>query len=186
MFGRPNGLAILSDVRTACLDVRTSEKSVTTTIPSPHLSPLPPLAAAAGPLLRALPATQVNQSTGPFHALLCVGQFFSPEADAEGAPGDVADYLEGRAAVPIPTTSPATTARRRRGCCRRQPLVLDPHGYDPVVAELVAEIKPRYHIAGTKGVFYSREQYVNDSSAHLPALLDLLLLETKKSRAQHK
>ena len=40
---------------------------------------------------------------GPFHALLCVGQFFSPEADAEGAPGDVADYLEGRTAVPIPT-----------------------------------------------------------------------------------
>ena len=46
---------------------------------------------------------QVNQSTGPFHALLCVGQFFSPEGDAEGAPGDVADYIEGLASVPIPT-----------------------------------------------------------------------------------
>jgi len=32
-----------------------------------------------------------------------VGQFFSPEGDAEGAPGDVADYIEGLASVPIPT-----------------------------------------------------------------------------------
>nr|UBY07291.1 NBS-LRR disease resistance protein [Dasypyrum villosum] len=47
---------------------------------------------------------EVNQSTGPFHALLCVGQFFSPEvAEGDSPPGDVADYLEGRAAVPIPT-----------------------------------------------------------------------------------
>ncbi|ONM54608.1 Zinc finger CCCH domain-containing protein 64 [Zea mays] len=45
----------------------------------------------------------VNQSTGPFHALLCVGQFFSPEGAAEGSPEDVTDYLEGRASVPIPT-----------------------------------------------------------------------------------
>jgi hypothetical protein len=46
----------------------------------------------------------VNQSTGPFNALLCVGQFFSPEVGEEDSPpGDVADYLEGRAAVPIPT-----------------------------------------------------------------------------------
>lgn len=44
--------------------------------------------------------SQVNQSTGPFHALLCVGQFFSPDGEAEG---DVADYIEGRAAVPIRT-----------------------------------------------------------------------------------
>lgn len=46
----------------------------------------------------------MNQSTGPFHALLCVGQFFPPEAaEGDSPPGDVADYLEGRAAVPIPT-----------------------------------------------------------------------------------
>jgi hypothetical protein len=44
---------------------------------------------------------QVNQSTGPFHALLCVGQFFSPDGD--NGEGDFTDYIDGRAAVPIPT-----------------------------------------------------------------------------------
>lgn len=43
-------------------------------------------------------AWQVNQSTGPFHALFCVGQFFSDESEEE-----VSDYVEGRASVPIPT-----------------------------------------------------------------------------------
>ncbi|XP_047080206.1 zinc finger CCCH domain-containing protein 59-like [Lolium rigidum] len=46
--------------------------------------------------------TRVNQSTGPFHALLCVGQFFSPEvAEEDIPPRDVADCLEGRADMPI-------------------------------------------------------------------------------------
>ncbi|KAL6846334.1 hypothetical protein ACP4OV_023782 [Aristida adscensionis] len=210
----------------------------------------------------------VNQSTGPFHALLCVGQFFSPEGDAEG---DVADYLEGRAAVPIPTyftgdygpaaprllSKAAADARGFApggieispnlfwlrgsnrftlhglsvvylsgkkgpggpGCYSQDDVdalralaeepgivdlfltnewpsgvvngadtssvpsqILDPHGYDPVVAELVAEIKPRYHIAGTKGVFYSREPYVNDSAAHVTRFIGLANVGNKEKQ----
>ncbi|GJM98972.1 hypothetical protein PR202_ga16026 [Eleusine coracana subsp. coracana] len=216
----------------------------------------------------------VNQSTGPFHALLCVGQFFSPDGEAEG---DVADYIDGRAAVPIPTyftgdygpaaprlLSKAAAAARGfspggieicpnlfwlrgsnrftlhglsvvylsgkqgpggLGCYSQDdvdalralaeepghrfvldisffPLliskltgvvsgadtsnvpnqVLDPHGYDSVVAELVAEIKPRYHIAGTKGVFYSREPYGNDSAAHVTRFIGLANVGNKEKQ----
>ncbi|KAM0892668.1 hypothetical protein ACQ4PT_025596 [Festuca glaucescens] len=227
----------------------------------------------------------VNQSTGPFNALLCVGQFFSPEVGEEDSPpGDFADYLEGRAAVPIPTyftgdygpTAPrllskaAADARGfapggiqicpnlfwlrgsalfnlhglsvaylsgKRGLggpgCYSQddvdalralaeepgivdlfltypllapltkldgtnewpagvvngadtskvpPQVLEPQGYDPVVAELVTEIKPRYHIAGTKGVFYSREPYVNDSSLHVTRFIGLANVGNKEKQ----
>lgn len=42
----------------------------------------------------------MNQSTGPFDALLCVGQFF---ADSPDLPDELSDYVDGRAAVPIPT-----------------------------------------------------------------------------------
>ncbi|TVU09313.1 hypothetical protein EJB05_42777 [Eragrostis curvula] len=210
----------------------------------------------------------VNQSTGPFHALLCVGQFFSPDGDAEG---DVADYIDGRAAVPIPTyftgdygpaaprlLSKAAAAARGfspdgieicpnlfwlrgsnrftlhglsvvylsgkkgpggPGCYSQDDVdalralaeepgivdlfltnewpsgvvngadtsnvpnqVLDPHGYDPVVAELVAEIKPRYHIAGTKGVFFSREPYLNDSAAHVTRFIGLANVGNKEKQ----
>ncbi|KAL6599316.1 hypothetical protein ACP70R_045810 [Stipagrostis hirtigluma subsp. patula] len=185
--------------------------------------------------------TLVNQSTGPFHALLCVGQFFSPDGDAEG---DVADYLEGRAAVPIPTyftgdygpAAPRLLSKAAadahgfapggieiclnlfwlrgsnrftlhglsvvylsgrkgpggpgcysqddvdalRALAEEPGIVLDPHGYDPVVAELVAEIKPRYHVAGTKGVFYSREPYVNDSAAHVTRFIGLANVGNKE------
>ncbi|ONM54603.1 Zinc finger CCCH domain-containing protein 64 [Zea mays] len=201
----------------------------------------------------------VNQSTGPFHALLCVGQFFSPEGAAEGSPEDVTDYLEGRASVPIPTyftgdygpaaprlLSKAAAGARgfapggieicpnvfwlrgsnrftlhglsvvylsgRKGLggpgCYSQDdvdalralaeepgiddlfltypffpyTVLDPNGYDPIVAELVAEIKPRYHIAGTKGVFYSREPYVNDSAAHVTRFIGLANVGNKEKQ----
>ncbi|CAD6219588.1 unnamed protein product [Miscanthus lutarioriparius] len=188
----------------------------------------------------------VNQSTGPFHALLCVGQFFSPEGDAEGAPGDVADYIEGRASVPIPTyftgdygpSAPRLLSKAAAGArgfapggieicpnlfwlrgsnrftlhglsvvylsgrkglggpgCYSQDdvdalralaeepgIVLGPNGYDPIVAELVAEIKPRYHIAGTKGVFYSREPYVNDSAAHVTRFIGLANVGNKEKQ----
>lgn len=60
--------------------------------------------------------------------------------------------------------------------------VLDPNGYDPIVAELVAEIKPRYHIAGTKGVFYSREPYVNDSAAHVTRFIGLANVGNKEKQ----
>ncbi|KAL5201133.1 hypothetical protein ABZP36_035487 [Zizania latifolia] len=213
----------------------------------------------------------VNQSTGPFHVLLCVGQFFSSDAgDGEGN-GDVADYLEGRAAVPIPTyftgdygpAAPRLLAKAAAGArgfspggiqicnnlfwlrgsarftlhglsvvylsgkkgpggpgCYSQDdvdalqalaeepgivdlfltnewpagvtngadtsnvpsQILDPHGYDLVVAELVAEIKPRYHIAGSKGVFYAREPYINDSAAHFTRFIGLANVGNKEKQ----
>ncbi|KAK1306991.1 Zinc finger CCCH domain-containing protein 64 [Acorus calamus] len=44
--------------------------------------------------------SSVNKSTGPFDALLCVGQFFpdSPDGLAE-----LSDLVEGRLPLPIPT-----------------------------------------------------------------------------------
>ncbi|KAK9101307.1 hypothetical protein Scep_024737 [Stephania cephalantha] len=51
--------------------------------------------------------------------------------------------------------------------------VKDSSGCDPVVSKLVAEIKPRYHIAGTKGIFYAREPYSNDNVPHVTRFLGL-------------
>ncbi|PIA43027.1 hypothetical protein AQUCO_02000462v1 [Aquilegia coerulea] len=51
--------------------------------------------------------------------------------------------------------------------------VTDPAGSDPTISELVAEIKPRYHIAGTKGVYYAREPYSNTESSHVTRFLGL-------------
>jgi hypothetical protein len=47
----------------------------------------------------------VNKSTGPFDALFCVGQFFhqTQPQSPDGELGELSDYLQGRAAVPIPT-----------------------------------------------------------------------------------
>ncbi|KAK4774286.1 hypothetical protein SAY86_009221 [Trapa natans] len=46
-------------------------------------------------------------------------------------------------------------------------------GSDSIVAELVVEIKPRYHIAGTRGVFYAREPYANVDAVHVTRFLGL-------------
>ncbi|KAJ4848283.1 hypothetical protein Tsubulata_045022 [Turnera subulata] len=51
--------------------------------------------------------------------------------------------------------------------------ISDTVGSDSTVAELVAEIKPRYHIAGTKGVFYAREPYSNVDAVHVTRFLGL-------------
>ncbi|XP_022960696.1 zinc finger CCCH domain-containing protein 64 isoform X2 [Cucurbita moschata] len=53
------------------------------------------------------------------------------------------------------------------------PGVSDPFGSDSTVSELVVEIKPRYHIAGTKGVFYAREPYSNVDAVHVTRFLGL-------------
>ncbi|CAN6680851.1 unnamed protein product [Malus baccata var. baccata] len=53
------------------------------------------------------------------------------------------------------------------------PVAYEPFGSDNIVAELVAEIKPRYHIAGTKGVFYAREPYANVEAVHVTRFLGL-------------
>ncbi|GJR30074.1 zinc finger CCCH domain-containing protein 64 [Tanacetum coccineum] len=53
------------------------------------------------------------------------------------------------------------------------PGISDLAGSDATVSELVAEIKPRYHIAGTKGVFYAREPYMNADGLHVTRFLGL-------------
>ncbi|CAL9112288.1 unnamed protein product [Musa acuminata var. zebrina] len=211
----------------------------------------------------------VNKSTGPFDALLCVGQFFPDSADGLD---EVADYIEGRSAVPIPTyftgdygvgaarfLSAASKLPSNRGfktdglevcpnlfwlkgsgkfslhglsvmylsgrqssgadesgiyseddvgalralaeeqgivdlfltnewpsgvsngadTSNTPPVVADPSGCDPLVSELAAEIKPRYHIAGTKGVFYAREPYTNNESVHVTRFLGLAAVGNK-------
>ncbi|ONK59274.1 uncharacterized protein A4U43_C08F4770 [Asparagus officinalis] len=184
----------------------------------------------------------VNKSSGPFDALLCVGQFF-PESD-EGI-DEVADYVEGRCSVPIPTyftgdygagaarfLSKASnlgfktdgievcanlywlkgsgkfslhglsmvylSGRKYPDAGGRDitnewpsgvsegadttdalPAVSDPWGSDPVVAELAAELKPRYHVAGSKGIFYARQPYSNTDSVHVTRFLGLAAVGNK-------
>ncbi|KAF2285137.1 hypothetical protein GH714_038787 [Hevea brasiliensis] len=45
--------------------------------------------------------------------------------------------------------------------------ISDSAGSDSTISELVAEIKPRYHIAGAKGLFYAREPYSNIDAVHV-------------------
>ncbi|XP_072994478.1 zinc finger CCCH domain-containing protein 59 [Typha latifolia] len=218
----------------------------------------------------------VNQSTGPFDALLCVGQFFPDTSDRVD---ELSEYLEGRTAVPIPTyftgdygigaprfLSPAAKIAASRGfktdgievcpnlywlkgsgkfalkglsvvylsgksssgldgsggynvddvdalralaeepgivdlfLSNEWPLglangantseapteVMDPSGCSPIIAELAAEIKPRYHIAGTKGIFYAREPYSNSEAAHVTRFIGLAIVGNKdKQRFIH-
>ncbi|XP_031261073.1 zinc finger CCCH domain-containing protein 64 [Pistacia vera] len=57
--------------------------------------------------------------------------------------------------------------------------ISDSSGSDATVAELVAEIKPRYHIAGSKGVFYAREPYSNIDAVHVTRFLGLAPIGNK-------
>lgn len=56
---------------------------------------------------------------------------------------------------------------------------LDTTGSDSSVSELVAEIKPRYHFAGTKGVFYAREPYSNVDAVHVTRFFGLAMVGNK-------
>ncbi|KAJ0971349.1 hypothetical protein J5N97_019308 [Dioscorea zingiberensis] len=62
------------------------------------------------------------------------------------------------------------------------PGAMVPSGCDPVVAELVAEIKPRYHIAGTKGIFYTREPYINRDAVHVTRFIGLAAVGNKEKQ----
>ncbi|KAK3025764.1 hypothetical protein RJ639_041920 [Escallonia herrerae] len=53
------------------------------------------------------------------------------------------------------------------------PGISESSGTDSTISELVAEIKPRYHVAGTKGVFYAREPYANVDAVHVTRFLGL-------------
>ncbi|KAJ8750779.1 hypothetical protein K2173_015960 [Erythroxylum novogranatense] len=55
----------------------------------------------------------------------------------------------------------------------------DSTGCNSAVSVLVAEIKPRYHIAGTKGIFYAREPYSNDGAVHVTRFLGLASVGNK-------
>ncbi|KAJ0090082.1 hypothetical protein Patl1_13476 [Pistacia atlantica] len=57
--------------------------------------------------------------------------------------------------------------------------ISDSSGSDATVSELVAEIKPRYHIAGSKGVFYAREPYSNIDAVHVTRFLGLAPIGNK-------
>ncbi|XP_074579216.1 zinc finger CCCH domain-containing protein 59 [Curcuma longa] len=213
-----------------------------------------------------------KKSMDPFDALLCVGQFFP---DSDDGIDEVADYFEGRSAVPIPTyfigdygvgavrfLSAASKPHAARGfktdglevcpnlfwlkgsgkfsllglsvvyLSGKRPSDVDGSGgyseddigalralaeedgvvdlfltnewpsgvstgadtsnapsevtdlsdTDPVISELAKEIKPRYHIAGTKGVFYEREPYSNDKSAHFTRFLGLASVGNKNKQ----
>ncbi|CAK8564045.1 unnamed protein product [Lathyrus sativus] len=46
-------------------------------------------------------------------------------------------------------------------------------GSDSIISELVQEIKPRYHIAGSKGIYYAREPYSNVDAVHITRFIGL-------------
>ncbi|XP_074280724.1 zinc finger CCCH domain-containing protein 64 isoform X1 [Silene latifolia] len=53
---------------------------------------------------------------------------------------------------------------------------------DSTVAELVVGIKPRYHIAGSKGVFYAREPYANEDALHVTRFFGLAPVGNKEKQ----
>ncbi|KAG5129880.1 hypothetical protein JHK84_036277 [Glycine max] len=55
----------------------------------------------------------------------------------------------------------------------------DAAGGDSTVSELVQEIKPRYHIAGTKGIYYAREPYSNVDAVHVTRFIGLASVGNK-------
>nr|XP_043616736.1 zinc finger CCCH domain-containing protein 64 [Erigeron canadensis] len=207
--------------------------------------------------------SSVNKSTGPFDALLCVGQFF-PES-SQGL-DELTEYIDGRKNIPLPTyfigdygagavkvlsaaaketgnqgfkmdglkitdnlfwlkgsgkftlhgLSVAYLSGRKSssgqmygtysqddidalralaeepgiidifltnewpsGILNRAsttdipPGILDSPGGDATISELVAEIKPRYHVTGTKGVYYAREPYLNVDAVHITRFIGL-------------
>ncbi|KAE8658174.1 Zinc finger CCCH domain-containing protein 64 [Hibiscus syriacus] len=60
--------------------------------------------------------------------------------------------------------------------------ISDSSGSDSTVAQLVTEIKPRYHIAGTKGIFYAREPYSNIDVVHVTRFLGLASVVNKEKQ----
>ncbi|XP_022754881.1 zinc finger CCCH domain-containing protein 64-like isoform X2 [Durio zibethinus] len=60
--------------------------------------------------------------------------------------------------------------------------ISDSSGSDSTVSQLVAEIKPRYHIAGTKGAFYAREPYSNVDAVHVTRFLGLASVGNKEKQ----
>ncbi|KAD5317413.1 hypothetical protein E3N88_17359 [Mikania micrantha] len=153
--------------------------------------------------------SSVNKSTGPFDALLCVGQFFP---DSSERLEELTEYVDGRKSIPLPTyfigdygagavkvLSAAAKDSSNQGFKMDglkirdnlfwlkgsgkfilhvsksdiPPEISESSGSDAMISELVAEIKPRYHIAGTKGIYYAREPYMNVDVAHVTRFIGL-------------
>ncbi|KAK1408548.1 hypothetical protein QVD17_40416 [Tagetes erecta] len=193
--------------------------------------------------------SSVNKSTGPFDALLCVGQFF-PESSERLE--ELTEYVEGRKNIPLPVyfigdygagAVKVLSAAAKENCnlgfkmdgfkvthnlfwlkgsgrftlhglsvaylsgrksssgmiygtysqddvdalraLAEEPGIVDifltyplirvsdSSGSDATISELVAEIKPRYHVAGGKGYFYAREPYMNVDAAHVTRFIGL-------------
>lgn len=53
------------------------------------------------------------------------------------------------------------------------PGISDSSNNDSSVSELVSEIKPRYHIAGSMGVYFDRPPYANPDAAHVTRFIGL-------------
>ncbi|KAL3744752.1 hypothetical protein ACJRO7_013940 [Eucalyptus globulus] len=62
------------------------------------------------------------------------------------------------------------------------PGISEASGSDSTIAEIVAEIKPRYHIAGTMGVFYAREPYSNADAVHVTRFIGLAPVGNKEKQ----
>ncbi|KAL2533213.1 Zinc finger CCCH domain-containing protein 64 [Abeliophyllum distichum] len=60
--------------------------------------------------------------------------------------------------------------------------ISDSSGGDTTVSELVAEIKPRYHVAGTMAVFYAREPYINVDAVHVTRFFGLAPVGNKNKQ----
>ncbi|XP_020221769.1 zinc finger CCCH domain-containing protein 64 [Cajanus cajan] len=54
---------------------------------------------------------------------------------------------------------------------------------DSTILELVQEIKPRYHIAGTKGIYYAREPYSNVDVVHVTRFIGLASVGNRDKQA---
>ncbi|CDP03158.1 unnamed protein product [Coffea canephora] len=60
--------------------------------------------------------------------------------------------------------------------------VSDSTDADSTISELVADIKPRYHVAGTMGVFYAREPYTNVDAVHVTRFMGLAPVGNKNKQ----
>ncbi|KAK4727680.1 hypothetical protein R3W88_032597 [Solanum pinnatisectum] len=76
--------------------------------------------------------------------------------------------------VDIFLTYPLWPSGVTNGTTSKAPVeISDSSGSDPTVSELVTEIKPRYHVAGTAGVYFDREPYANVDALHATRFLGL-------------
>ncbi|XP_068652264.1 zinc finger CCCH domain-containing protein 64 isoform X2 [Aristolochia californica] len=66
------------------------------------------------------------------------------------------------------------------------PGLTDSSSTNPKIAQLAAEIKPRYHFAGAKGVFYARDPYINEGAVHVTRFLGLAPVGNKDKQKRQQ